>query len=574
MDRRQQPNSTPGEEVDSALGAEEFARARAWALCMLVLPAIASAFTPWMPGPTIIKWGFALSALSYAAAAGWVYWRIQDADRYTPGVFRFWGYFSVGMTVPLQYCLGTFSPTPLIVTLGLSFFGFGRDRRHAVIMCSTAIVAYFCLALLILTGVIPDLGILSSKGVPTVVLGFFSVMVPLVLVSGLFFSRASHSALVKAVTQATAAQRLAGQREGQLFEAERDLEAVLHAGAGGEGRYTGFWAGPYTLEAVIGRGAMGEVYGATDPTSGARAAVKVIHFAVLGNPLCRQRFLREGEIGADLNVPNVVRVFGVGQLTPEVPYIAMELLVGEDLRKMLRRDRQLRLSQCVDLCAQAAAGIDAAHRAGIVHRDVKPQNLFFHRDPSQLNAIWKVLDFGVSTLTNASGTLTQGTVVGTPAYMAPEQARAEEVDHRCDVYSLGAVLYRSLTGTAPFWGATPARILYEVEYRMPVRPSELVASLPRALDAVLGIALAKSRDDRFDSALELSEAFSEAAQQRLSPRWENQAASNLTRHPWGAQLHPDRAEREVSPAGTNPTHATVPYRSPSSARGQFVDDQD
>jgi serine/threonine-protein kinase len=191
-----------------------------------------------------------------------------------------------------------------------------------------------------------------------------------------------------------------------------------------------------------------------------------------------------------------------------------------------------------------------------------------------LKATWKVLDFGVSALTNTSGTLTQGAIVGTPAYMAPEQARAEEVDHRCDVYSLGAVLYRSLTGTAPFWGATPARILYEVEYRMPVRPSELVSSLPRALDAVLGIALAKSRDDRFDSALELSEAFSEAVQQRLSPRWVNQAASNLARHPWGAQIHPDRAEKEISPAGTNPTHATVPYQSPNSTKGQFGDDQD
>jgi len=571
MDQDRQPNSTPGEEVNSALGEEEVARARAWALCMLALPTIASAFTPWMPGATIIKWGFALSALSYSAAAAWVYWRIRDSSRYTPAVFRCWGYFSVGMTVPLQYCLGTFSPTPLIVTLGLSFFGFGRDRHHAVIICSTAIAAYFCLSLLILTGVIPDLGILSSTGFPTIVLGFFSVMVPLVLISGLFFSRASHSALVKAVTQATAAQRLAGQREGQLFEAERDLEAVLHVGAGMEGRYTGFQAGRYTLTAVIGRGAMGEVYAATDPHSANRAAVKVIHYAVLGDPLYRQRFLREGAIGTDLKVPNVVRVFEVGQLTPEVPYIAMELLVGEDLRTMLRRDRKLRLSQCVDLCAQAGAGIDAAHRAGIVHRDVKPQNLFFHRDPSQLNSLWKVLDFGVSALTDTSGTLTQGAIVGTPAYMAPEQARAEEVDHRCDVYSLGAVLYRSLTGTAPFWGATPAKILYEVEYRMPTRPSQLAPSLPLELDAVLAIALAKSRDDRFDSALELSEAFSQAARKRLSQHWEDQAARNLSRHPWGTQIHPSMTEKKASLPRANPTHATVPF---GPTRIPVVEDQD
>ena len=491
-----------------------------------------------MPGIPVIKWVFVLSALSYSIAAAWVYWRIRDERRYTPMVFRIWGSFSVVMTVPLQYSLGTFSPTPLIVTLGLSFFGYGRNQRDSIIICSTAIISYLCMALLILTGVVPDLGMLSSEGASPVTLLFFSVMVPLVLVSGLFFSRVSHSALVKAVTQAVTAQRLAGEREGQLFEAERDLEAVLHAGAGLKGRYSGFAAGAYTLGAVIGRGAMGEVYSARDTDTGERAAVKLIHFDVIGDQLHRQRFLREGEIGANLNVPNIVRVFSSGQVTAEVPYIAMELLSGDDLRALLRKERRLNLSQCTDLCLQVGAGLDAAHRAGIVHRDIKPQNLFLHQDPSSLDGVWKVLDFGVSMLIGAGGTLTQGAIVGTPAYMAPEQARSNQVDHRCDIYGLGAVLYRAVTGVAPFWGATPARILYDVEYRMPERPSQLVPSLPRELDSVLGIALAKSREDRFDSTKELSEAFSAAVTRNLGQHWEDRASAILGRHPWGAQIHP------------------------------------
>ncbi len=535
-DEAQRFHATSGEEANSALAEEEVARARAWAICMLVLPTVAASFTPWMPGSPMIRWGFVLSALSYAAAAGWVYWWIRDERRYTPGVFRLWGYFSVALTVPLQYCLGAFSPTPLIVTLGLSFFGYGRDNRHSVMISGVAIVLYLCMALLILSGVVPDLGMLSSEGAPTVILGFFTIMVPLVLVSGLFFSRVSHRALVEAVTRAMAAQRLAGEREGQLYEAERDLEAVLQAGAGLEGRYTGSLAGPYKLEAVIGRGAMGEVYAATDVNSGGRAAVKLIHFAVMGDRLHRQRFLREGVIGGDLSVPNVVRVFEVGELAHQVPYIAMELLIGEDLRVLLRRERRLHLSGCTDLCVQVAAGIGAAHRAGIVHRDIKPQNIFLHRDAPDAGATWKILDFGVSMLIGGSGTLTQGTVVGTPAYMAPEQARSEEVDHRCDVYGLGAVLYRAVTGAAPFWGSSPAKILYDVEYRIPTRPSQLVPDLPPAVDAVLGIALAKSPADRFDSARDLSEAFTEAAAGQLSDHWANQATRLFSQNPWGTQI--------------------------------------
>ena len=542
VDRLRRSQATSKQEVNSALAEEEVARARAWATCMVILPSIAVVFSPWMPGLPMIKVGFVVSALSYAGAAGLVYWWIRDPRRYTAGVFRLWGYSSVAMTVPLQYCLGAFSPTPLIVTLGLSFFGYGRDNRHSVLISGTAIILYLAMSLLITGGVVPDLGMLSSEGAPIVMLAFFSVMVPLVFVFGLFFSRVSHRALVKAVTQAMVAQRLAGEREGQLFEAERDLEAALNAGAGREGRYSGFSAGPYKLGAVIGRGAMGEVYAASHVNDGSGAAVKLVRFDVeerQGEERLR-RFLREGEIGVNLDVPNVVRVYEVGQLTHDVPYLAMELLIGDDLRAVLRRERKMALATCVECCAHVSAGLDAAHRAGIVHRDIKPQNIFRHRAATDPAPTWKVLDFGVSTLIGGTGTLTQGAIIGTPAYMAPEQARSEEVDHRCDVYSLGAVLYRALTGVAPFWGSsTPAKILYDVECRVPTRPSRVTEGLPVAVDSVLAIALAKSRDDRFDSAIDFSDAFTQAAEGQLSEALEARAANIISRYPWGSHLRPD-----------------------------------
>lgn len=361
-------------------------------------------------------------------------------------------------------------------------------------------------------------------------------------------------------------QKSVGEREGHLLEAERDLKEVLYAVAGLEGRYTGFLAGKYRLGAVIGQGGMGEVYAATCGESGDQAAVKLIRFDSSGDLTHLSRFLREGEIGMNLNVSNVVRVFELGnvvqfgeegQLMHPIPYIVMELLIGEDLRVLLRRERKLSLARCVKVCQQVATGIAAAHRAGIVHRDLKPQNLFLHQDGIKSDGEWKVLDFGVSTLGAGSGTLTQGAIVGTPAYMAPEQARSEEVDNQCDVYSLGAVLYRALTGTPPFSGASPAQILYEVEYRVPTRPSQVLRGIPPGVDAVLAIALAKSRADRFESMDQLSEAFSEAAAGELSLRWKKKAALILSRHPWGKQIHSLPYNLQIPQAKMNCDQETI-----------------
>jgi serine/threonine-protein kinase len=170
---------------------------------------------------------------------------------------------------------------------------------------------------------------------------------------------------------------------------------------------------------------------------------------------------------------------------------------------LLRDKRAFAPDKVVDLLQQVGIGITAAGKAGVIHRDLKPQNVFL------AGTTWKILDFGVSRLADTGDTLTAGHLVGTPAYMAPEQARGARVDHRSDLYALGAIAYRCLTGHAPFSGGDIADVLYRVVHTPPRRPSSL-ARLPDDLDLALAIALAKQPDDRFVTAAELAAAIADA----------------------------------------------------------------
>ena len=145
------------------LVGEEVARARGWAICVVLLPATTLIFLPWLDGPPAVKSLYSAAAVAYILMGIWVLWTIRLEQNYTPRLFRIWGYASVVLTVPILYCLGTFSPTPLVITLGLSFFGQGLDRRHALLIPATAVVLYCILAMAILVGLLPDYGMLSSS---------------------------------------------------------------------------------------------------------------------------------------------------------------------------------------------------------------------------------------------------------------------------------------------------------------------------------------------------------------------------------------------------------------------------
>jgi serine/threonine protein kinase len=211
----------------------------------------------------------------------------------------------------------------------------------------------------------------------------------------------------------------------------------------------------------------------------------------------------------------------------------MELLSGHDLAWHLRHRTRLPLDEVVTLVEQVARGLEAAHAAGIVHRDLKPPNLFLHEAPAPREGEWKILDFGVSKLRESSGTLTEGALVGTPGYMAPEQVRSENADGRADVFALGAVAYRALTGQ-PAFGVTDVQAVFDVVYRQPSAPSELLRGLSRDVDRVLAIALEKKVEGRFASAGELAAALRLASRGELAPELTARADAILRARPWGS----------------------------------------
>jgi serine/threonine-protein kinase len=271
---------------------------------------------------------------------------------------------------------------------------------------------------------------------------------------------------------------------------------------------------------------MGEVYEAVHEGTHEPAAVKLLRRELLSDATHLARFLREARASGALASPYVVHVLDTSPPEAGLPFIAMERLHGATLAEILRRESKLTPDTLADLVQQAGAGIDAAAAAGIVHRDLKPQNLFRTETGG-----WKILDFGVATLAEESVALTQGGVVGTPNYMAPEQAQGKRVDSRADIYALAAVSYRCLTARHPFVAADTPSLLYAVVHKMPQAPSTL-AELHADVDACLAIALAKDPDDRFTSGAELADALAAAVAGSLAPQLRSRAASLLRRRPW------------------------------------------
>jgi serine/threonine-protein kinase len=290
--------------------------------------------------------------------------------------------------------------------------------------------------------------------------------------------------------------------------------------------------GSFRLGAVIGRGGMGEVYAAEHTATGRPAAVKLLHARVACDDAMVQRFLREVAISSRLHVPNVVEVLEAEQAPDGGPYLAMELLAGHDLSWHLRQRRRLPLDEVRALVDGVARGLAAAHAAGVVHRDLKPQNLWLHAPPGE-PAVWKILDFGVSKLREGGGTLTEGgALVGTPGYMAPEQVSAGKADVRADVFALGAVAYRAITGQPAFAG-DDVQALFDVVYRQPTAPTTLVPELPPDVNRALLLALAKRPEDRLDDPLAFARALEAAAGSGLPKELADRADAIARAWPWG-----------------------------------------
>ena len=258
--------------------------------------------------------------------------------------------------------------------------------------------------------------------------------------------------------------------------------------------------GKYELRRQIGRGAMGVVYEAFDTVIERRVALKMLRTEVFPPeqlPEVRARLKREAHSAGKLSHPSIVTIFDYGE-HQGAPYIVMDFMEGEELSKSLEGGARLALGTVVRIMEQLLAALGYAHDNGVVHRDVKPSNMFVLRDGTL-----KVVDFGLARVESSNLTET-GAVLGTPAYMSPEQFLGVPVDARSDIFSAGVVLYQLLTGDRPFTGS-PTTIMQKVLRQDPIEPSALNPTLSHAWDTIVKRALAKKPDDRLQSARQFAD---------------------------------------------------------------------
>lgn len=248
----------------------------------------------------------------------------------------------------------------------------------------------------------------------------------------------------------------------------------------------------YRLIKQLGRGGMGVVYQAVDTELNRQAALKVMHPEHAIDAESRARFKREAQTAAALKNDHIVTIYQVGE-QGQTLFLAMELLAGKSLEEWLQGRPRATVSETLLIGKQLAKGLSAAHAAGLIHRDIKPANLWLEAPRGRL----KILDFGLARHAVGDPLLTQGSiVVGTPAYMAPEQARGDTVDHRCDLFSMGCVLYRMLSGRLPFDGNSLFAVLTAIETATPPPLAELQPDVPLELSQLVARLLAKKPGDR------------------------------------------------------------------------------
>lgn len=428
--------------------------------------------------------------------------------------------------VALAY-VGPFSAGAAVLCLLVFFFGSSSSDLKGLTVYAASACGYFALTIASLAGLVqltqtPIATVTSTRG-----LVLLSLVVQGMLFAAYYAARTNRRLFEQALEESSAARHQLRRHEVEIVRARASFpdedEAVF-------GRLSGLSLGRYRLGEVIGRGGMGEVYRALRMDDDQPVAVKVLTESMRDDPVQVERFFREAQVCGELDSPHIVKILDAAWSEDgRYPYLAMELLEGRDLGSHLRARGPLPLRDVVDLVQEVSEALSCAHAVGIVHRDMKPENVFLARTPE--GARWKVLDFGISKMRDSRGTLTKNGVIGTPNYMSPEQAQGASLDTRTDIFALGAIVYRVLTGRLAFDAQEPLAALLQVMNEMPLDPAEL-CSIPEDVELALAIALAKDRTTRFSCARDFAEAFRAAARSELGDGLRARARNLLRDKPW------------------------------------------
>ena len=508
--------------------AREASRARVFFRAVLVIDLLVIGFMPILPGAVwlrVMTAGFAVAAAIVCASALVI---ARRDERYTPRVAMISGVLCAVTAIGVVYYLGLYSASSTIFTVGIYFFGSSQHKRVARTTYATIALLYFLGTAAIASDWLPDLAVFSVTHVPHTSRWYRVVMEQVIFMMTFYLARSSRRATETALESVRRSDQVRNLREAQLAEARGELDRALRAN---EGRFTGQIIGDYRLSEIVGRGGMGEVYAAKRIDDDSPVAVKLLHPDMLENQESVARFLREAQAASSVPTEHVARVIEVGTSLSGYPFIVMELLEGHDLAWYLRRTPQLALRQVVEMVEHTARALSAVRDAGVVHRDLKPGNLFL---TDTIPRRWKVLDFGLSKIHGAEA-LTKDNAVGTPSYMSPEQVRGHEVDHQADLYALAAIAYRAITGRPPFMGDQVAQILMDVLSRMPPHPSEMIR-VPVEVELVLAIGLAKNKSDRFSSVEVLADALRRASTGDLDDETRLRGWNLVKQYPWNGKV--------------------------------------
>ena len=332
--------------------------------------------------------------------------------------------------------------------------------------------------------------------------------------------------------------------------------------------------GDYEIEKLVGEGAMGRVYQAQQITLKKKVALKILRSNLVSDATVVERFKREALAASRMNHPNCISIFGFGADDDgDLLWMAMEFIQGRDLGLIIAEDSPLPTQRVVHIISQVCEALDEAHSAKIIHRDLKPANVvcFDHR---RTKDFVKVLDFGIAKITDPGEDyqpLTRdGIVCGTPAYMSPEQVQGFELDNRSDLFSLGIILYQTLTGQLPFFAESAVEVATKIVIEEPVPPSKVRSdwSYPPELEAVVLKLLSKNKETRFAHAIEVKDAL-EAAIEKLRAR--RDAALDL--NPEEMAYLMAGADDQVTPRNPTAGRVATGHRgAPSASRASLPSD--